>query len=501
MPSREVSACLIVKDAEATLPRCLESVRDLVGEIIVVDTGSSDATPALAEALGAQVYHSPWVDDFAAARNEALRHATGRWVLSLDADEYLDDANRARFRDLTANLGEDAAYVLTMRSPMPGGSFLDIQNVRLFRNHPQIRWQYRVHEQLGPAIARAGHPVRLTDVILQHAGYQDARTRLRKIERNARLLELDRRDHPDDAFVLFNLGTAYEELGRTEQAIALLRQSLRLAPPEMSTIRDTYTALLQCHRRLSQREQAWAVCREGRQRFPADVVLGYWESQLRRDQGDLRGAEQCLRGLLRAAPGASLGATDAAMRGYVAPHTLGLVYLEQGRLPEAESQWQAVVAAYPFYRESWQMLAELYLRQQRWADLEAVMRRFDAAAEWAAAGAVLRARAHLAKKEFAAARGILEGLIVQSPDALAPRFYLTHVLLGEGKDWAAAERALRELVRVDPTQAQGWYNLASLLRRQNRHREAHEACSAGRRHCPGDRNLAALQQALHGGPT
>lgn len=502
MVNRGVSACLIVKDAEATLPCCLESIRDLVQEIVVVDTGSRDGTAARAGVLGARVYHFPWTDDFASARNEALCHATGRWVLSLDADEYLDEANRAKFRDLIENLPkDDAAYVLTMRSPMPGGSFLDIQNVRLFRKHPQIRWQYRVHEQLGPALARAGHPTRMTDVVIHHAGYEDPRTRFRKIERNARLLELDLRDHPDDAFVLFNLGTAYEELGRIDQAVALLRQSMRLAPPESSTVRDAYTALLQCHRRLGQRGDAWAVCREGRQRFPADIVLLFWESQLRRDQGDLRGAEQCLLGLLRAVPGASLGATDAGIRAYLAPHTLGLVYLEQGRLSEAEWQWQAVVTGQPFYRESWQMLGELYLRQQRWADLEAVIRRFEADVGWAADGAVLRARGHMAKKELAAARAILEALIAQFPDALAPRFYLTHVLLGEGKDWAAAERALRELVRVDPAQAQGWYNLAALLRRQNRHREAREACATGRRHCPGDRNLAALQQAMHGGKT
>jgi predicted Zn-dependent protease len=258
---------------------------------------------------------------------------------------------------------------------------------------------------------------------------------------------------------------------------------------------------LQCHCRLGQRDEAGAVCREGRARFPDDVVLRFWESQLRRDQGDFRGAEQCLLELMRTEPGAYFGATDAGMRKYVAPHTLGLIYLEQGRFQEAERQWRALVAEHSFYQASWQMLAELYLRQQRWADLEAVIGRFEATADGAADGAVLRARLHLAKKEFGVARGILERLIAQSPDALAPWFYLTHVLLGEGQDWAAAEHALRELLRVDPTQAQGWYNLAAVLRRQNRHREAREICASGRRHCPGDRNLAALQQSLHGGKT
>jgi tetratricopeptide (TPR) repeat protein len=496
---RDVSACLIVKDAAATLARGLESIRDLMHEIIVVDTGSSDGTPALAEALGARVFHFAWIDDFAAARNEALRHASGPWILSLDADEYFDDDNHRKLRDLLVNLPEhNAAYVFTMRSPMPGGSPLDIQNIRFFRRHPEIRWQYRVHEQLGPAIRRLGYPIHVTDIVIHHAGYEDAQTRRRKIERNARLLELDLRDHRDDAFVLFNLGTAYDELGRADQAIALLRRSLQLSPPEYSTIRDTYAALVQCHRRLGQRDAAWAVCREGRQRFPDDVALWFAESQLRRDAGDLRGAEQCLLGLIRSEPGAYFGATDAGIRSYVAPHTLGLIYLEQGRTPEAEHQWRAVVTQYPFYHASWQMLAELYLRQQRWTELETIIDRFEATAAWAAEGAILRARWHLAKREFAAARGILERLIAQSPTALPPRFYLTHVLLGEGRDWAAAERALRELLRVDPTQAQGWYNLAALLRRQNRLGEARETCAAGLRHCPGDRDLAALHQSMRG---
>src|SRR5581483_8644381 len=79
-----VSLTMIVKDEEANLPACLQSVADLVDEVIVVDTGSTDATVAVAQRLGARVHHFPWVDSFAAARNESLQHATGEWVLWLD---------------------------------------------------------------------------------------------------------------------------------------------------------------------------------------------------------------------------------------------------------------------------------------------------------------------------------------------------------------------------------------------------------------------------------
>jgi tetratricopeptide (TPR) repeat protein len=500
MASLDVSACLIVRDAQASLPRCLKSVGDLVNEWVVVDTGSRDATRAVAESLGCRVWHFPWTDDFSAARNEALRHATGRWILSLDADEYLDEHNREKLRSLLASPPEEeAAYAMTIRSPLPTGSPLDLQLVRLFRNHPQIRWHYRVHEQIAPAILRLGHAIRRTDIMIHHEGYQDPQVRRRKLERNTRLLELDLQQHPEDAFVLFNLGTAYEELGRTAQAIALLRQSLRLSPPDYSTARDTYAVLLQCHRRLGQRNEAWAVCREGRQRYPDDVPLLFWQGQLLRDQGDFLGAEKCLLELIRREPGDYFGVTDEGLRKYMAPHTLGLVYWEQGRVQDAEKQWKAIVGAHPAYLASWQMLAEVYLRQQRWTDLEAVISQLETKPEWAADAAILRARRNLAQRDFLAARVILEQVIAQAPNAMPPRFYLTHVLLEEGKDWQAAEYALRELLRIDPCQAQGWYNLTALLRRQGRRNEALEACEAGWKHCPGDANLSRLRQAMRSG--
>jgi glycosyltransferase involved in cell wall biosynthesis len=104
---------MIVKNEEANLAACLEPVADLFDEIIVVDTGSTDATRQIAQRFGAKVFDFPWCDSFSAARNECLRHATGEWIFWLDADDRLDEPNRDKLRALLASLGQDnAAYSL-----------------------------------------------------------------------------------------------------------------------------------------------------------------------------------------------------------------------------------------------------------------------------------------------------------------------------------------------------------------------------------------------------
>jgi hypothetical protein len=93
-----VSFALIVRNEEAKLPACLESIAGIGGEIIVVDTGSTDRTKEVAVGFGAKVFDESWIDDFAAARNECIRHATGEWIFWLDADERVDEGNRDKLR-------------------------------------------------------------------------------------------------------------------------------------------------------------------------------------------------------------------------------------------------------------------------------------------------------------------------------------------------------------------------------------------------------------------
>lgn len=141
---RTVSACLIVRNEEAKLGRCLTSLMGAVDEIVVVDTGSTDRTVEVARKYGARIGHFAWVDDYAAARNAALDLATGDWVLSIDADEWLaNDASRAFIRLEAARAGNVA---FAQRVRLTSG-FEYWGNTRLF---PRIgsRWEYRVHEQV-----------------------------------------------------------------------------------------------------------------------------------------------------------------------------------------------------------------------------------------------------------------------------------------------------------------------------------------------------------------
>jgi tetratricopeptide (TPR) repeat protein len=483
---------MIAKNEEANLPSCLASVVGLVDEAIIVDTGSTDRTKEVAASLGARVFDFAWVDSFAAARNESLRHATGDWILWLDGDERFDDENRAKLKALLAGLGtENAAYVMKQRSSPEAatGSPTVVDQVRLFRNLPSIRWEYRVHEQILMAVRRAGHEVRFTDICIEHAGYEDPALRRRKTERNLRLLHREVQERPNDPFTLFNLGWSYFEVGDTAQAIAPLQRSLELSQPGDSIVRKLYSLLAQSHNRLGQDREALAACRTGLARYPDDVELLFLEAQLLQDRGDLAGAEACLRQLLHTPPGKHFASLDAGLRGPKTRYQLAHLYRDQGRTAEAEEQWRAAVAEHPACSPAWQGLGELYLVQGRWAELEEAVSCLKRDPPWAVEAGVLRARGHLARKEYGAARRILEEILARVPQAVGPRVYLSHVLLEEGRDLGAAERVLRAVVERDLTQAEAWRNLTVLLDQQQRWAEALEVCQQGLRHRPEDREL------------
>jgi GT2 family glycosyltransferase/tetratricopeptide (TPR) repeat protein len=462
-----VSLCLIVKNEEHNLPACLESAADLVDEIVVVDTGSTDHTKEIAARFGAKVVDFRWIDSFSAARNEGLRHATGQWIFWMDADDRLDADNREKLRALFAGLKpENAAYSMKCLC-LPDadtGTATMVDHIRLFRNDSSLRWEHRIHEQILPAIRRLGAEVRWSDVVVHHTGYQDRTLRKKKLGRDLRILEQEHAELGDHPFTLFNLGSVYQELGRHAEALNFLRRSLERSHPSDSIVRKLYALIVSCHRAQGQTAEALAACQQGRGVYPDDAELLFAEALLRRDQRDFAGAETCLTQLLGSTANAHFASVDAGLRGYKARQNLGVVYREQGKLAEAEAQWRAVVAERPDFAPAWLALGELYLTQQRWPDLEETLRGLAATTQGRMEAAVLRARAELALKHFVAARQRLDETIREWPQALWPRVILSHVLLQEGRDLVAAEQALRDVLALDPNHAEAHNNLTVLLR-------------------------------------
>jgi glycosyltransferase involved in cell wall biosynthesis len=469
-PDLPHSLCMIVKNEEKNLPDCLRSAAHLFAEVVIADTGSTDATREVARSFGARVVEFPWVDSFAAARNASLRAARGKWVMWLDADDRLDAENQGRLAEVLAGLGDDCdARAVKVRSALDAGrtAFRLLDQVRIFRNHPAVRWDYRIHEQILPAVNRLGGAVRWLDVVVDHVGYQDAGLRQAKLERNLRLLEMEAAERPEDSFALFNLGWTLLDLGRTAEARGHLEKSLANVTPHSSIVRKLYHLLSLAHRHLGEADRALEVCRQGLDRFGDDGELLLEEGLLCRDGKDWPAAERSWQRLLRSRKGNYFASEEVGLRGFRTRQLLAELYLHQGRLVEAEVQWRAALTERAAWEPAWLGLAEVYLRQARWADLDGLLDEVDGQGAAPAKAGWVRARGQLHRQEFGAARRTLRRVVELDPAALGPRVLLSQALLQEGRDWDAAEQALLEVLELDPENREARGNL-QVLRRQRR---------------------------------
>jgi tetratricopeptide (TPR) repeat protein len=438
----------------------------------------------------------------------------------LDGDEYLDETNRGRMRELIYHLpAENAGFLIGQRSKSPEGLAILVHQVRLFRNQPGIRWEYRVHEQILPTLQRCSYEIHRTGITITHTGYQDPMNHASKMQRNLRLLLLDKADRPDDPYTLFNLGVIYSKRGSHDAALEPLLRSLDTLPRDSDLRPKALAALIRSYHRLGRTEQASAVCTAGRRQFPEDLELLSLDGVLRREGGDEKGAETCWKQVLWSRPispfaSSSLSLLDDEqnMQGGFdetdhpkdldeglfpcAGHNLALMYRHQGRLADAEAQWFDVQQEYPRFLLAWVGLGELYLDQERWAELEQVAERMEDNPRMLSEALTLRGQARLAQQDFDQARNLVRSALARDPGFLKAKVILSHVLLQEGKELDGAEMVLREILQSDPENVQSWRNLMVFLRGQHRMTEAADLCRQARAHCPDDPDLLLLHGML-----
>jgi glycosyltransferase involved in cell wall biosynthesis len=222
---------MIVKNEEHNLAQCLDSARSLAGEVIVVDTGSTDRTPAIAVCYGASVLPFNFrIVDFAAARNHAIAHASGRWILMLDADEILEQASAAIVESLVAR-EENAGYFLERRnhSPNSADTFTDYV-VRLFPNRPDNRYRGRVHETIDAAILCGGGRLCKSGIRIDHQFISDRQARRRKNLWYIEILKEEIAADPGDHSRLDFLAAEYHQLEMFDEATAIAERIVQVRP-------------------------------------------------------------------------------------------------------------------------------------------------------------------------------------------------------------------------------------------------------------------------------
>ncbi|MGB1002315.1 MAG: glycosyltransferase [Prochlorococcaceae cyanobacterium] len=242
-----LSLSMIVRDEEARLGECLRSVQGFADELVVVDTGSTDATVAIAEAAGARVEQIPWPGDFAPARNQALEFLNGDWVLVLDADEQL---RAEAIPALKALMAQPDVLVINLLRYEDGAVQSPYSSVsRLFRKHPAIRWSRPYHSMIDDSVEellKSESQWRVVDCAepaLFHTGYRPEELIAgNKANRLREAMEAELASKPGDPYACAKLGGLEVDQGNTTRGLALLEMGLEHCQSDQH--RERYELLL-----------------------------------------------------------------------------------------------------------------------------------------------------------------------------------------------------------------------------------------------------------------
>lgn len=359
---------MIVRDNETTIRDCLSGIRKWVDEMIVVDTGSVDNTPSICDELGAKVSTFPWRDDFAAARNESIRRATGEWIFWMDSDDTITEENGRKLRETVYRDHPETVLGYVMQVHCPGRNREDlydttiVDHVKLFRNHPLIQFEGRIHEQVLMPIRRLGGEIGWTDIFVSHSGADQSSSGLqRKYERDLRILMLDHKDRPQHPFVLFNLGMTYNDMQKHERAVHWLERCVVVSQPGESHLAKAYAILVHSLCELRNYRKSLAACEQAKQLFPDDPELLFREAIVLSQMGRFEDAIETYNLLLQQNGTEKRGfrSTRNGISSFLARHNLAVLHRNLGEWETAEVHWRSILDECPDYKPAIYGIEEL----------------------------------------------------------------------------------------------------------------------------------------------
>ncbi|MGZ4231324.1 MAG: tetratricopeptide repeat-containing glycosyltransferase family 2 protein [Solirubrobacteraceae bacterium] len=350
-----LSLCMIVRDEEEMLPRCLAAVAPAVDEIVIVDTGSVDRTIEIAHEFGAKVIHREWTGSFSEARNVSFEAATGDWLMYLDADEVLVAEDVKRLRALTGRVWKEAFYLVetSYTGDIEDGSAVTNSALRIFRNRPHYRFEGRLHEQIAHHLPTYAHNrIEQTSVRVEHFGYLGAvRDAKEKSTRNIDLLRAQQRDSAPSAFLHFNIGTEYAVIGDHAAALIEFERAWEMARRQGEERRDyvpaLMTRLVTALRLTGRQTEAISKVDEGLELFPGFTDLVYAQAlayvSIDRFDEAIEAWKRCIEmGDAPARYGATVGAGT-----YLPKISLAELYLNRGEIQQATELLDECITEFP----------------------------------------------------------------------------------------------------------------------------------------------------------
>lgn len=521
-----LSLCMIVKNEERFLRGCLESCQDVVDEMIIVDTGSTDRTVEIAESFGAKVIHHEWKDDFSEARNISLAHATGDWALWLDADEEIAPESRSLIREVMESATPDVgAFMMMFRNWLTAperreGSEMAIHHAcRLFRRLPGVQFEGRIHEQNLRSLQALGFTYHKRDnMIIDHFGYAgEVMSARNKHERFIRMLQREVEECPDEGFRqfhLFNLGNAYFTANDVENAAHYLAIAAETADPAEEFTLSLFTELATSLHRLGRSEEGLYWCSRadtlGIQHPGIEFARGYC-SMLMKDyaaseqafykaieltqKGDLYsesgdagvGTFKTWYGLALALTGQNRfaearmwceKALELQPNMHDARFLLAMTYFHEECFDKATPVLEETLRLYPSHSDAQRELLRIYTMTKNWASALPFIRQFaqenqvnyDAQSKWATCCESLGL--------YEEAREALESMRRLAPYAPEVHVSLGRVYAALGAN-AEAIDSYAEAIHIAPRYGNAYFNAGDLLYQMGFYAKAAETYIAG----------------------
>jgi glycosyltransferase involved in cell wall biosynthesis len=268
---------MIVKNEEKYLERCLKSVKELVDEMIIVDTGSTDRTVEIAKKMGATVKYYQWDNNFSNARNFSLQYASKEWVLLMDGDDEFNKEHYDKFIQLVNTSTKDGHFFKTLSyaGERPGKDIVSNLNLRLLRNNKKYQFVGAIHEQLTCVNGKMDYNYFSTeDIEIFHYGYlNDVAAEKNKRERNISIIEEELKKDPHNRFHLFNLGNEYFALGDQRKALELFDKVYRNLDFNAGYSSKLVIRRIMCFDELREYREALRAIEEGLKAYPGFTDL------------------------------------------------------------------------------------------------------------------------------------------------------------------------------------------------------------------------------------